>query len=107
MDICLLKGMHGIRMEKALDIYKLIADLKDENVSVRRIAAKNLADADERAVYPLLSALRDDNPGVQDAAMRSLVSIGGQVVAYMVLPLLELSMLSYRWRQHRSGSPIR
>jgi HEAT repeat protein len=75
-------------MEQALDIYKLIADLTDENVSVRRTAAKNLADADERAVYPLLGALRDDNPGVQDAAMRSLVSIGGQVVAYMVLPLL-------------------
>ena len=75
-------------MEKALDIYRLIDDLKDENVPVRRIAAKNLADADERAVYPLLNALKDDNPGVQDAAMRSLISIGGQVVAYMVLPLL-------------------
>ena len=71
-----------------MDIYKLITDLSDENVSVRRTAAKELAGADERAVYPLLSALRDQNPGVQDAAMRSLVSIGGQVVAYMVLPLL-------------------
>lgn len=75
-------------MEQTLDIYKLIEDLGSEDVSVRRTAAKNLSDADERAVYPLLNALKDDNPGVQDAAMRSLVSIGGQVVAYMVLPLL-------------------
>jgi HEAT repeat protein len=75
-------------MEQALDICRLIEELGDENVSVRRTAAKNLADADERAVYPLLNALRDENPGVQDAAMRSLASIGGNVVAYMVLPLL-------------------
>jgi len=71
-----------------VDVNQLMKDLRDRNVSVRRTAAKELAGADERAVYPLINALKDDNPGVQDAAMRSLVSIGGQVVAYMILPLL-------------------
>jgi len=75
-------------MEQTVDISRQLQDLRDENVSVRRTAAKELAGADERAVYPLINALNDDNPGVQDAAMRSLVSIGGQVVAYMILPLL-------------------
>ncbi len=36
----------------------------------------------------MIKALRDDNPGVQDAAMRSLINIGGEITAYMVLPLL-------------------
>lgn len=75
-------------MEQAVDINRQLQDLRDGSVSERRTAAKELAGADERAVYPLITALSDDNPGVQDAAMRSLVSIGGQVVAYMILPLL-------------------
>ncbi|GAB4387951.1 MAG: HEAT repeat domain-containing protein [Thermodesulfovibrionales bacterium] len=62
--------------------------LSDSDVSKRRAAAEALSEADERGVYPLIKALSDENPGVQDAAMRSLVAIGGEVVAYMVIPLL-------------------
>jgi HEAT repeat protein len=67
---------------------KHVKALLSSDAAERRTAAQELADADERAVYPLLKALRDENPGVQDAAMHSLTSIGGEVVAYMVLPLL-------------------
>ncbi|MBI4688377.1 MAG: HEAT repeat domain-containing protein [Nitrospirae bacterium] len=69
-------------------ITKLIKDLNDHDASKRRQAAEELAYGDERALYPLVKALRDENTGVQDAAMRSLISIGGEVGAYMVLPLL-------------------
>ena len=55
---------------------------------MRRKAAQDLSAGDERAIYPLIQALRDENPGVQDAAIRSLVAIGGNVVAYMIIPLL-------------------
>ncbi|HTF99334.1 MAG TPA: HEAT repeat domain-containing protein, partial [Nitrospirota bacterium] len=65
-----------------------LQNLFDPDSSVRRNAAESLADSDERAVYPLIKALRDDNPGVQDAAMRSLITLGGEVTAYMALPLL-------------------
>lgn len=58
------------------------------DASRRRSAAEALSDGDERVIYPLIKALSDENPGVQDAAMRSLISIGGEVTAYMVLPLL-------------------
>ncbi len=70
------------------NILKLIKNLSDPNDSKRRSAAEALSEADERAVYPLIKALRDDNAGVQDSAMRSLISIGGETTAYMVLPLL-------------------
>jgi HEAT repeat protein len=73
---------------KSKTITKYVRDLSDLDVSKRRAAAEALAEADERAVYPLLNALKDDNPGVQDAAMRALTAMGGEVVAYMVLPLL-------------------
>ncbi len=75
-------------MMQARKLQKLLQDLAHADASKRRNAAEALADADERAVYPLLRALRDANPGVQDAAMRSLIAIGGETVAYMVLPLL-------------------
>jgi HEAT repeat protein len=65
--------------------------LTDPDPGERRIAAEMLSEADERALYPLISALRDENPGVQDAAMRSIISIGGEVTAYMALPLLRES----------------
>lgn len=68
-----------------------IRDLAALDPSVRRIAAEALATADERAIYPLIRSLRDENPGVQDAAMRSLIAIGGEVTAYMALPLLRES----------------
>lgn len=66
----------------------LIGDLSHPDISKRRSAAEALSSGDERALYPLLKALTDENAGVQDAAMRSLISIGGEVVAYMVIPLL-------------------
>ncbi|HSW63265.1 MAG TPA: HEAT repeat domain-containing protein [Dissulfurispiraceae bacterium] len=67
---------------------KAVQKLQAQDPSVRRQAAEQLADGDERAIYPLIQALSDPNPGVQDAAMRSLIAIGGEVTAYMVLPLL-------------------
>jgi len=67
---------------------KLIRDLEAPDPSKRRAAAESLANGDERAIYPLIKALGDENPGVQDAAMRSLITIGGEVTAYMVIPLL-------------------
>jgi len=67
---------------------RLIGTLTHPDVSKRRTAAQALGEADERAIYPLIKALGDDNPGVQEAAMRSLVRIGGEVTAYMVVPLL-------------------
>jgi HEAT repeat protein len=67
---------------------KYVKDLSNSDDSIRRHAAQELAEADERAIFPLIKALRDDNYGVQDAAMHSLISIGGEVVAHMVVPLL-------------------
>ena len=75
-------------MTSPLNIQKLAEGLTHEDSSVRRKAAQELAGGDARAIYPLLQALRDENPGVQDAAIRSLVAIGGEVVAYMLIPLL-------------------
>ncbi len=67
---------------------KSIKGLGHPDASERRAAVEALSEGDERAVYPLIKALRDENFGVQDAAMRSLIAIGGEVTAYMVLPLL-------------------
>lgn len=67
---------------------RVLKNLSSPDVSKRRSAAEALADGDERAIYPLIRALRDAHPGVQDAATRSLIAIGGEVTAWMVLPLL-------------------
>jgi HEAT repeat protein len=67
---------------------RVLKNLSSPDVSKRRAAAEALSDGDERAIYPLIKALRDSHPGVQDAATRSLISIGGEVTAWMVLPLL-------------------
>ncbi|MDA8325819.1 MAG: HEAT repeat domain-containing protein [Nitrospiraceae bacterium] len=69
-------------------IRDLVWDLGAANSSKRREAAEQLSMGDERAVLPLIKALKDGNQGVQDAAMRSLIAIGGEAAAYMVLPLL-------------------
>ncbi|HHN64586.1 MAG TPA: hypothetical protein ENK09_04415 [Nitrospirae bacterium] len=69
-------------------INKLVKELQSPDPERRRQAAEELQYADERAIYPLIRALEDENPGVSDAAMRSLISIGGEVTAYMMLPLL-------------------
>ena len=70
------------------NIKKTIERLSAKDPSVRRKAAEDLAEGDERGIYPLIRALSDENTGVQDAAMRALISLGGEVVAYMALPLL-------------------
>ncbi len=67
---------------------KVIQKLQAQDPSVRRQAAEQLAEGDERAIYPLIKSLSDPSAGVQDAAMRSLIAVGGEVTAYMVLPLL-------------------
>jgi len=67
---------------------KIVQHLQSQDPSVRRQAAEQLAEGDERAVYPLIKALSDPSAGVQDAAMRSLIAIGGEVTAYMIIPLL-------------------
>ncbi len=69
-------------------IRTLINELGSHDGAERRFAAEELSAGDERAVYPLIKALKDKNHGVQDAAMRSLIEIGGEITAYMVLPLL-------------------
>ena len=69
-------------------IKDLVRDLGVADPSKRRLAAEHLGAADERALLPLIKALKDENQGVQDAAMRSLICIGGEEAAYMVLPLL-------------------
>jgi HEAT repeat protein len=74
---------------KYTTISRLTRELLTSNdSSKRRIAAERLSKADERAIYPLIKALKDDDLGVQDAAIQSLISIGGEVTAYMVIPLL-------------------
>lgn len=78
-------------MITAEDLAAALEKLTDPDPGERRTAAEMLSDADERALYPLIRALRDENPGVQDAAMRSIISIGGEVTAYMALPLLRES----------------
>jgi len=70
------------------NIKKTIEKLSAKDPSVRRKAAEDLSEGDERGIYPLIKALSDENTGVQDAAMRALISLGGEIVAYMALPLL-------------------
>ncbi len=72
----------------AKNIKNLIKKLSDTDPSVRKRTIAELAESDERALFPLIKALSDESAGVQDAAMRSLIAIGGEVTAYMVLPLL-------------------
>jgi HEAT repeat protein len=75
-------------MLRSRSINKYVSNLGSPDESIRRKAAKALSEADERAIYPLIKALRDENTGVQDAARHSLIEIGGETVAYMVVPLL-------------------
>lgn len=70
------------------ELSMLLQQLTDPDPSLRRAAAEALGDSDERAIYPLIKALHDENTGVQDAAMRSIIAIGGEVTAYMAIPLL-------------------
>ncbi len=75
-------------MRKTTVSTRIRKNLASPDAGKRRSAVEALSLGDERAIYPLIKALRDSHPGVQDAAMRSLISIGGEVAAWMVLPLL-------------------
>ncbi|KJU83265.1 PBS lyase HEAT domain-containing protein [Candidatus Magnetobacterium bavaricum] len=75
-------------MLQAKKLYSLIRKLGDPDASDRRAAATMLSEGDERAIYPLIRALSDTNAAVLDAAMQSLIKIGGEVVAYMTIPVL-------------------
>ena len=82
-------------MNRAKVPSRILKNLSSSDVSKRRAAAESLSQGDARAVYHLIQALRDPHPGVQDAAVSSLISIGGEVTAWMVLPLLrEEALLS-------------
>jgi len=70
------------------NIKKIIDKLHAKDPSVRRKAAEDLADEIERGIYPLIKALSDENTGVQDAACGRSLLYGGEIVAYMALPLL-------------------
>lgn len=72
----------------AKKLARLLRELSSPEPSDRRSAAEALSEGDERALYSLVKTLHDNNIGVQDAAMRSLIAIGGEITAYMVLPLL-------------------
>ncbi|MBI5575303.1 MAG: HEAT repeat domain-containing protein [Deltaproteobacteria bacterium] len=67
---------------------RTLKNLASSDASKRRGAVEALSNWDERGIYPLVKALSDSHPGVQDAAMRSLIAIGGEAVAWAVLPLL-------------------
>ncbi len=69
-------------------IRKYVAMLESGDSSARINAAQTLAGGDERVVYPLIKALFDESPAVQETAMQSLITIGGEVTAYMTIPVL-------------------
>jgi len=82
-------------MSKTKISSRILKSLSSSDVSKKRAAVEALAQGEVQAVYLLIQALRDPHPGVQDAAVSSLVSIGGEVTAWMVLPLLrEEALLS-------------
>lgn len=67
---------------------RLILDTSNPEISIRRHAASMLGQTDERALYPLIKLLCDDSPAVVDAAMQSILNIGGEAAAYMLIPVL-------------------
>ncbi|MCL2102589.1 MAG: HEAT repeat domain-containing protein [Syntrophorhabdaceae bacterium] len=75
-------------MSKKKPSSRSLKNLSSSDVLKRRAAVEALSQGDERSVYPLIQALRDPHPGVQDAAVLALISIGGEITAWMVLPLL-------------------
>ncbi len=75
-------------MMNSKTIKKHLEALGSADVSERKHTAETLSEGDERVIYPLIMALFDESPAVQEAAMYSLISIGGEVVAYMSIPVL-------------------
>ncbi len=71
-------------------VKKLIEELKSPEFSKRKKAIQLLGEADERAVYPLIKTLSDPHPAIYEAAINSLIKIGGECTAYMMLPLLRM-----------------
>ncbi|WP_420265814.1 HEAT repeat domain-containing protein [Candidatus Magnetominusculus dajiuhuensis] len=67
---------------------KLVLDISHPDISRRRQVASMLGETDERALYPLIKLLLDDSPAVVDAAMQSILNIGGEAAAYMLIPVL-------------------
>ena len=64
--------------------------LTDPDPDVRRRAAEDLAECNERNVLAVLSiALQDENKGVEDAVSRSFLSIGGPAAARAIVYHIE------------------
>ncbi|MBF0553402.1 MAG: HEAT repeat domain-containing protein [Nitrospirae bacterium] len=75
-------------MARAKKYDKLILDISHPDISRRRHAATMLGQTNERALYPLIKMMSDDSPAVVDAAMQSILHIGGEAAAYMLIPVL-------------------
>ncbi|RMG75039.1 MAG: HEAT repeat domain-containing protein [Nitrospirae bacterium] len=73
-----------------IGLKRLIKELDSGAPLKRKRAASLLGQYDERAVYPLIKALSDPHPAVRNAALDSLIKIGGEQTAYMMLPLLRM-----------------
>ena len=64
--------------------------LTDTDPDVRRRAAEDLAEGNDRNVLAVLSiALQDENKGVEDAVSRSFLSIGGVAAARAIVYHIE------------------
>ena len=64
--------------------------LTDTDPDIRRRAAEDLAECDDRNVLAVLSiALQDKNKGVEDAVSRSFLSIGGVAAARAIVYHIE------------------
>ncbi|MBF0457071.1 MAG: HEAT repeat domain-containing protein [Nitrospirae bacterium] len=75
-------------MTRSKKIDKLISDISHPDISRRRRAASMLGATDERALYSLIKMLSDESSAVVDAAMQSILTIGGEAAAYMLVPVL-------------------
>ncbi len=72
-------------------INKLLKEIQSKDPLKRKRAALQLGEKDERAIYPLIKLLSDPHPAVREASINSLIKIGGEVTAFMLLPLLRLN----------------
>lgn len=76
---------------KRTSINRLLKELHSDDPLKRKRAALKLGQKDERAIYPLIQSLSDPHPAVREASIDSLIKIGGEVTAFMLLPLLRLN----------------
>jgi len=79
---------------------RLLAALKDEEASARRMACEEICEQSDAVAFvdTLAEALCDADHGVSEAAMNALVNIGGHEVAAAVAPLLRNSEARFRNR---------